>query len=231
MILKGTLTPSQDRCFHRKELSYGRDQRHHQISYIFLRLLCLGGEPFPDGKKEIAFIGRSNVGKSSLINSLTGRKKLAYVSREPGKTRTINYYAIQSRRIENEEEQRQDWYLVDLPGYGFAKTSQENKDSWSSFIDEYMKKSPGLIMIGLLLDLRHPGLPIDLKAFDWLKKAGVPIQIIATKGDKLSRNDLKKNLMQMKKLFPTASLPLAYSSLTGEGRDALLEVIERKICE
>lgn len=184
-----------------------------------------------DGKKEIAFIGRSNVGKSSLINSLTGRKKLAYVSREPGKTRTINYYAIQSRRIENEEEQRQDWYLVDLPGYGFAKTSQENKDSWSSFIDEYMKKSPGLVMIGLLLDLRHPGLPIDLKAFDWLKKAGVPIQIIGTKGDKLSRNDLKKNLMQMKKLFPTAALPLAYSSLTGEGRDALLEVIERKICE
>ena len=94
-----------------------------------------------------------------------------------------------------------------------------------------MKKSPGLVMIGLLLDLRHPGLPIDLKAFDWLKKAGIPIQIIATKGDKLSRNDLKKNLMQMKKLFPTASLPLAYSSLTGEGRDALLEVIERKICE
>ncbi len=184
-----------------------------------------------DGKKEIAFIGRSNVGKSSLINSLTGRKKLAYVSREPGKTRTINYYAIQSRRIENEEEQRQDWYLVDLPGYGFAKTSQENKDSWSAFIDEYMKKSPGLVMIGLLLDLRHPGLPIDLKAFDWLKKAGVPIQIIGTKGDKLSRNDLKKNLMQMKKLFPTAALPLAYSSLTGEGRDALLEVIERKICE
>lgn len=184
-----------------------------------------------DGKKEIAFIGRSNVGKSSLINSLTGRKKLAYVSREPGKTRTINYYAIQSRRIENEEKQRQDWYLVDLPGYGFAKTSQKNKDSWSSFIDEYMKKSPGLVMIGLLLDLRHPGLPIDLKAFDWLKKAGVPIQIIGTKGDKLSRNDLKKNLMQMKKLFPTAALPLAYSSLTGEGRDALLEVIERKICE
>ena len=184
-----------------------------------------------DGKKEIAFIGRSNVGKSSLINSLTGRKKLAYVSREPGKTRTINYYAIQSRRTAEDREERQDWYLVDLPGYGFAKTSQENKDSWSAFIDEYMKKSPGLTMIGLLVDLRHPGLPIDKKAFDWLKKAGVPIQIIGTKGDKLSRNDLKKNLMQIKKPFPTASLPLAYSSLTGEGRDALLEVIERKICE
>ena len=183
-----------------------------------------------DGKKEIAFIGRSNVGKSSLINSLCGRKKLAYVSREPGKTRTINYYAIQSRRTEGEEEVRQDWYLVDLPGYGFAKTSQENKDTWSAFIDEYMKKSPGLVMIGLLVDLRHPGLPIDLKAFDWLKKAGVDIQVIGTKGDKLSRNELRKNLAQLKKLFPTAMPPLAYSSLTSEGRGELLKVIEEKIC-
>ena len=161
-----------------------------------------------DGKKEIAFIGRSNVGKSSLINSLTGRKKLAYVSREPGKTRTINYYAIQSRRIENEEEQRQDWYLVDLPGYGFAKTSQENKDSWSSFIDEYMKKSPGLIMIGLLLDLRHPGLPIDLKAFDWLKKAGVPIQIMLPRAINSAATTSKRTSCRLKKLFPTASLAL-----------------------
>lgn len=205
--------------------------KFHIVSSAYFASAVNRSQYVTDGKKEIAFIGRSNVGKSSLINSLTGRKKLAYVSREPGKTRTINYYAIQSRRIEDEEEQRQDWYLVDLPGYGFAKTSQENKDSWSAFIDEYMKKSPGLVMIGLLVDLRHPGLPIDLKAFDWLKKAGVPIQIIGTKGDKLSRNDLKKNLIQVKKLFPTASLPLTYSSLTGEGRDALLEVIERKICE
>ena len=146
----------------------------------------------PDSDRpEIVFSGRSNVGKSSLINKLCNRKKLARVSATPGKTATINFYRVDTA------------YFVDLPGYGFAKTSQENKDSWSSFIDEYMKKSPGLIMIGLLLDLRHPGLPIDLKAFDWLKKAGIPIQIIATKGDKLSRNDLKKNLMQMKKLFPT----------------------------
>ena len=172
------------------------------------------------GLPQIAVAGKSNVGKSSLINKLCNRRSLARTSQTPGKTRLINAFLLNDS-----------FHLIDLPGYGFAKTSQENKDSWSSFIDEYMKKSPGLIMIGLLLDLRHPGLPIDLKAFDWLKKAGIPIQIIATKGDKLSRNDLKKNLMQMKKLFPTASLPLAYSSLTGEGRDALLEVIERKICE
>ena len=90
------------------------------------------------GKKEIAFIGRSNVGKSSLINSLSGMRKLAYVSREPGKTRTINYYAVQSRRDTGSGEERQEWYLVDLPGYGFAKTSQANRDSWSGFIDEYI---------------------------------------------------------------------------------------------
>ena len=93
------------------------------------------------GKKEIAFIGRSNVGKSSLINSLSGMRKLAYVSREPGKTRTINYYAVQSRRDTGSGEERQEWYLIDLPGYGFAKTSQANRDSWSGFIDEYIRNS------------------------------------------------------------------------------------------
>ena len=92
----------------------------HIFSSAYVRAAVNRSQYVNDGKKEIAFIGRSNVGKSSLINSLCGRKKLAFVSREPGKTRTINYYAIQSRRMENEEEVRQDWYLVDLPGYGFA---------------------------------------------------------------------------------------------------------------
>lgn len=97
-------------------------------------------------------------------------RKLAYVSREPGKTRTINYYAVQSRRDTGSGEERQEWYLIDLPGYGFAKTSQANRDSWSGFIDEYIRNSENLVMVGLLVDLRHPGLPIDLKAYEWLKK-------------------------------------------------------------
>lgn len=97
-------------------------------------------------------------------------RKLAYVSREPGKTRTINYYAVQSRRDTGSGEERQEWYLVDLPGYGFAKTSQANRDSWSGFIDEYIRNSENLVMVGLLVDLRHPGLSIDLKAYEWLKK-------------------------------------------------------------
>lgn len=182
------------------------------------------------GKKEIAFIGRSNVGKSSLINSLSGMRKLAYVSREPGKTRTINYYAVQSRRDTGSGEERQEWYLVDLPGYGFAKTSQANRDSWSGFIDEYIRNSENLVMVGLLVDLRHPGLPIDLKAYEWLKKIAPGIQIIGTKADKTGKNEMNKNLRILEKTFPADTAPLAYSSLSGTGRDKLLALIEEKIC-
>ena len=99
-------------------------EKFHIFSSVYFSSAVNRKQYVNDGRKEIAFIGRSNVGKSSLINNLCGQRKLAYVSREPGKTRTINYYAIQSRRTVDEQEQRQEWYLVDLPGYGFAKTSQ-----------------------------------------------------------------------------------------------------------
>ncbi len=183
------------------------------------------------GKKEIAFIGRSNVGKSSLINSISGVRKLAYVSREPGKTRTINYYSIQSRRDVGNGEERQDWYLVDLPGYGFAKTSQENRDSWSGFIDDYIRNSPTLAMVGLLVDLRHPGLPIDIRAYEWLKQIAPDLQIIGTKADKLGRNEMNKNLKLLAKLLPAGRPPIAYSSLDNEGKDEMLQLIEQKICD
>ena len=182
------------------------------------------------GKKEIAFIGRSNVGKSSLINSLSGVRKLAHVSREPGKTRTINYYSIQSRRDVGDGEERQDWFLVDLPGYGFAKTSQENRDSWGAFIDDYIRKSPHLVMVGLLVDLRHPGLPIDMKAYEWLKRTAPSLQIIGTKCDKLGKNELNKNLKLLSKSMPGERKPLPYSSLTGFGKEELLLRIEEEIC-
>lgn len=182
------------------------------------------------GKKEIAFIGRSNVGKSSLINSLSGVRKLAHVSREPGKTRTINYYSIQSRRDVGDGEERQDWFLVDLPGYGFAKTSQENRDSWGAFIDDYIRKSPHLVMVGLLVDLRHPGLPIDMKAYEWLKRTAPSLQIIGTKCDKLGKNELNKNLKLLSKSMPGEREPLPYSSLTSFGKEELLLRIEEEIC-
>ncbi|MDY6084904.1 MAG: ribosome biogenesis GTP-binding protein YihA/YsxC [Dialister sp.] len=203
--------------------------KFHIVSSAYAASAVHKGQHIQDGRKEIAFIGRSNVGKSSMINSLCGRRKMAYVSREPGKTRTINYYAIQSRRIENGEEQRQDWYLVDLPGYGFAKTGQAEKDTWSQFIAEYIKQSSQLVMVGLLVDLRHPGLPIDKKAYEWLMPLAPVLQIIGTKADKLGANERNKNTKLLQKDFPSTLAPIMYSSSNGLGREELLSVIERVI--
>lgn len=203
----------------------------HILSAAYTRSAVGRSQYVEDEKPEIAFIGRSNVGKSSLINSLCGQRRLALVSREPGKTRTINYFSIQSRRLnEAGEEERQDWYLVDLPGYGFAKATQQNKDAWSGFIDEYIRKSRNLALLCLLVDLRHPGLPIDRKAYEWLSEIGVPLQIIGTKTDKLGTSERNKNLRALQKDFPAASAPIAYSALNNKGRTELLRLIEQTVC-
>ncbi|MGP1442923.1 MAG: ribosome biogenesis GTP-binding protein YihA/YsxC [Dialister pneumosintes] len=181
-------------------------------------------------KLEIAFIGRSNVGKSSLINSLCGNRKLARVSREPGKTRTINFYDIQSRRQVDGVEERQRWHLVDLPGYGFAKTNNKNTADWSTFIAEYIKKSPQLALLCLLVDARHPGLAIDREAYAWLCGLHIPLQIIATKGDKLNAGEKNKNKREIANLFPTNHSPILYSSLKGYGKAELLSLLENIIC-
>ena len=139
-------------------------------------------DQYPEGSvPEVAFLGRSNVGKSSLINSLCNHRGLARVSGAPGKTQTINYFsAALRRRDEAEGEQRLPFYLVDLPGYGFAKTGGKNRDMWSAFIGEYVTQSPNLCVLCLLVDLRHPGLAIDQQAYDWLSSAGGPLQIVGT---------------------------------------------------
>lgn len=206
-------------------------KQFHIFSAAYLRSAVGRHQYVEDGKREIAFLGRSNVGKSSLINSLCGQRHLALVSREPGKTRTINYFSIQSRR-ENEagEEERQDWYLVDLPGYGFARTGQQSRDTWSEFIAEYVQSSRDLVLLCLLIDLRHPGLPIDKKAYEWLRGLGIPLQIVGTKADKLGAGERQKNLKAVEKLFPTDRPPVAYSALSGQGREALFAVIEPFIC-
>lgn len=206
-------------------------RKFHIVSAAYVRSAVNRSQHMTDGKPEIAFIGRSNVGKSSLINSLCGQRRLALVSREPGKTRTINYFSIQSRRTnEAGEEERQDWYLVDLPGYGFAKAAQQNKDLWSDFIAEYIKKSESLALLCLLVDLRHPGLPIDKKAYEWLAGLSVPLQIIGTKADKLGTSERMKNLRLIEKEFPAAGKPIAYSSLDNKGRDTLLALAEQSVC-
>ena len=176
-------------------------------------------DQYPEGNvPEVAFLGRSNVGKSSLINSLCNHRGLARVSGAPGKTQTINYFSAALRRRDEEEgEQRLPFYLVDLPGYGFAKTGGRNRDMWSAFIGEYVTQSPNLCVLCLLVDLRHPGLAIDQQAYDWLASAGVPLQIVGTKADKLTANEKNRNLAQLNKLFPSDRPALAYSSLKRDG--------------
>lgn len=176
-------------------------------------------DQYPEGSvPEVAFLGRSNVGKSSLINSLCNHRGLARVSGAPGKTQTINYFsAALRRRDEAEGEQRLPFYLVDLPGYGFAKTGGKNRDMWSAFIGEYVTQSPNLCVLCLLVDLRHPGLAIDQQAYDWLSSAGVPLQIVGAKADKLKANEKNRNLAQLNKLFPSDRPALAYSSLKRDG--------------
>lgn len=176
-------------------------------------------DQYPEGNvPEVAFLGRSNVGKSSLINSLCNHRGLARVSGAPGKTQTINYFSAALRRRDEEEgEQRLPFYLVDLPGYGFAKTGGRNRDMWSAFIGEYVTQSPNLCVLCLLVDLRHPGLAIDQQAYDWLASAGVPLQIVGTKADKLKANEKNRNLAQLNKLFPSDRPALAYSSLKRDG--------------
>lgn len=188
-------------------------------------------EQYPDGDTvEIAFLGRSNVGKSSLINSLCNHRGLALVSGQPGKTRTINFFEIESKRELSEmEEIRYQWYLVDLPGYGYAKTDKGNRDIWSSFIADYIAKSERLMLLCLLIDGRHPDLPIDGEAFAWLQEIGVPLQIVVTKVDKLTASERDKAMNAVRKLYPTERRPIAYSSLKHTGREFLLQTINEVI--
>ena len=137
---------------------------------------------------EAAFIGRSNVGKSSLINSLCRRNGLARVSATPGKTQTINFYELEAKRIDEGLDERAKFYLVDLPGYGFAKTNRNNKEQWSGFISKYLSGSENLGLVCQLIDIRHKPLESDLECYQWLKECGLRVQVVLTKSDKLSKN-------------------------------------------
>ena len=181
-------------------------------------------DQYPEGDTvEVAFLGRSNVGKSSLINSLCNHRGLALVSGQPGKTKTINFFTITSKEdISETEERRYEWFLVDLPGYGYAKTDKSNRNIWSSFIADYILQSERLMLLCLLVDGRHPELPIDQEAFNWLREAGVPLQIVVTKVDKLNSKERQEN-------FPCEAPAIPYSSLKHTGRELLLQRINQVI--
>ena len=171
-----------------------------------------------DEKPEFAFIGRSNVGKSSLINMLTGKKKLAKTSSTPGKTQLINHFVI-----------NEDWYLVDLPGYGYAKASKKSRQSWEIFITEYLLHRESLLTTFVLIDARLPPQKIDLEFMNWCGGKGIPFTIVFTKTDKMSSSALQRNLKAYSKelLKYWDELPPIFvtSSESKLGRESILNYV------
>ena len=182
-------------------------------------------EQYPSVERpEIVFIGRSNVGKSSLINSLTRVRNLAHVSGQPGKTQTINFYDV-GIKIEGEETRR-DFYLVDLPGYGYAKTGKAQRLTWKKFIEEYLLSSRNIRFIAQLIDIRRDSMDSDVNMFRWLVTNGLPVLVVATKADKMGRDAGRRQIENIRRALGVPELDiLPYSSLKGEGRSELLDVI------
>lgn len=188
------------------------------IRKVNLETVCGITSTLPDNKfPEIAFAGKSNVGKSSLINGLLNRKSLARTSATPGKTQTINFYNI------NDE-----LYLVDLPGYGYAKVSEAEKVKWGKLIERYLHNSKQLKAVFLLIDIRHEPSANDRMMYDWIVDMGYNPIIIATKLDKIKRSQVQK---QMKLIKTTLNLVpgtviIPFSATTKQGRDEIWELVE-----
>ena len=193
------------------------------VKSVELETVCGITSKIPDNLlPEIAFAGKSNVGKSSLINGLVNRKALARTSSSPGKTQTINFYNV-----------NRELYFVDLPGYGYASVSKEVKAKWGKMIENYLHKSPMLKAVFLLIDIRHEPSANDVNMYEWILANGFEPIIIATKLDKIKRNQIQKNLKIIRtglnvvegtKIFP-------FSAQTKQGKDEILNFIENIISE
>lgn len=170
----------------------------------------------PDtGYPEFALCGRSNVGKSSFINRIIKRKNLARTSSQPGKTRELNYYEI--------ETDLSPFYFVDLPGYGFAKASQKDRERWGNFIEDYLLHRDACQLVMQVIDLRHPPTKDDIAMYQWLKYYDKPVQIVATKADKLSKGQYAKqqNVIRKSLEMPGDASIILFSAETGLGVDAI----------
>jgi GTP-binding protein len=167
-----------------------------------------------DFRPEIAFVGRSNVGKSSLINSITNRRHLAKVSGQPGKTRLVNFFIINNS-----------FYLVDLPGYGYAKVSKVEKESWGKIIETYLIGREQLKRVVLLVDCRHKPTGDDIMMLDWIRHFDYEAIVVATKSDKLTKNELRKSEQVIRETLKLSSQDklMFFSSLKKEGKDELAE--------
>lgn len=193
------------------------------IKKVELETVCGYTSVLPENTKpEIAFAGKSNVGKSSLINALMNRKSLARTSSQPGKTQTINFYNI------NDE-----MYLTDLPGYGFAKVSQSEKEKWGKMIEKYLNTSKQLRAVFLLIDIRHDPSANDRQMYDWMVYQGFHPIIIATKLDKINRSQVQKHIKAIKvglNVQPDTVI-IPFSATTKQGRDEIWALMDQLIAD
>ncbi len=172
---------------------------------------------YPEGDlPEVALAGRSNVGKSSLINKMLLRRNLARTSQQPGKTQTLNYYRINGELI-----------FVDFPGYGYARVSKSEREAWGKMIERYLREREPLKLVLHLVDVRHPPSADDVRMYEWLSHYGIPMVVVATKADKISRSQWPKHLKTIRtSLGMPGHVPLVlFSSETGQGRDELWSLI------
>ena len=189
-----------------------------RITKSELEAVAVKPAQYPEANRyEIAFAGRSNVGKSSLLNLLTGRKALARVSGSPGKTRTINFYLVND-----------DFRIVDMPGYGYAKLSRSETEKWGAMMEAYLSKRPGLLKVVQLVDIRHEPSAQDVQMYDYLRYYGLDGVVVATKADKISKNQQQKSIRQIRQKLnmkkEDAVIPV--SALKRTGQEELLDVIE-----
>lgn len=188
------------------------------IKNVELETVCGITSKLPENQRpEVAFVGKSNVGKSSMINALVNRKALARTSGQPGKTQTVNFYNV-----------NQELYLVDLPGYGFAKISQTEKEKWGRMIENYLHSSRQLRAVFLLVDIRHEPGANDKTMYDWICYQGYEPVIIATKLDKIKRSQIQKQIKLIREGLGTKpeTLIIPFSAETKQGREELWQVIE-----
>lgn len=191
------------------------------IKSLNLETVCGITSKLPENDKpEIAFAGKSNVGKSSLINALLNRKSLARTSSQPGKTQTINFYNINDAM-----------YCVDLPGYGFAKVSKETQEKWGKMIENYLHKSKMLKAVFLLIDIRHEPGANDRNMYQWILANGYEPIIIATKLDKINRSQIAKNVKIIKKALDVTpnTVVIPFSATTKQGRDEIWNLIDELV--
>ena len=189
-----------------------------KVTSVNLETVCGITSKLPENDKlEVAFAGRSNVGKSSLINALMNRKSYARTSQQPGKTQTINFYNINELL-----------YFVDLPGYGYAKVSQDTVKKWGKMIDGYLHQSKVLRLVFLLVDIRHKPNQNDIQMYEWCVNYGFNPIIIATKSDKIKRSQLQKQIKQIKDALQVVdgAPVIPFSALNKSGRDEIWEYID-----